>query len=201
MPIVAALPKDLSSIQNKQLDIKIDGLISRHVAEEVFQQYIDSFAPTCPMVVFPPGTTPTLVRETRPVLFLAVISVASTGYCAVEEQQELVAETRRQIADIAVVRGSKSLELVQALQVALLWYRAPGDYEQMSMNQLAQIMVTVATDAGLDVVHKPELSSMCHDTWSRAEAHRAWLGCFLLSARYFHFIETCSTTNRVSAFP
>lgn len=126
------------------------------------------------------------MRENKPVLFLSILGIASVGFCSAAEQRQLAVDVRGYLADRAIVRGEKSLELVQALQVTSLWYRAPDDYRQMNLNQLAHIATTMAIDLGLDRVNMLEPAVTARDKWDRAEAQRAWLGCFLLSARYLH---------------
>ncbi|GAB1195625.1 hypothetical protein APSETT444_004887 [Aspergillus pseudonomiae] len=143
----------------------------------------NSFAPKCPVVVFPTGTTAALVRETKPLLFLSIISIASAGYCTVAQQRDLAVKARLYLADRAIVCGEKSIELVQALQVASFWYRAPDDYKQMNLNQLASIATTMAIDLGLDNIDVSKPAGTAKEMWDRAEAQRAWLGCLLLSAR------------------
>lgn len=135
------------------------------------------------MVVFPPGTTATLLRETKPLLFLSILSVAAAGCCTIEKQKILAAEFRGYLAESVIVRGEKSLELVQALQVASLWYRATDNYTHMNLNQLAHMATTMAMDLGLDKIEVLEPVGKFQDNWIRVEAQRAWLGCFLLSAR------------------
>lgn len=174
--------RPLPSIENKQLDIKIDSLISRDVAQKVFHHFINTFVPKCPLVIFAPGTTHEYLRETKPLLFLSILSVASGVFCSLDQHKKLVLESKRALAERALVRGEKSLELVQALQVASLWYRAPDDYKQVNLTQLVHIMVTMASDRGLDKVDVSQAVSSGQEAWDRAEAQRAWLACFLLSA-------------------
>lgn len=149
----------------------------------MFHRYLDDFAPKCPIVVFPSGTTAALVRETKPLLFLSILSIASAGYCTVAEQRDLAIEVRVYLADRAIAQGEKSIELVQAFQVASFWYRAPDDYQRMNLNQLASITTTMAIDLGLDKIEVSKPGDRARDPWDRVEAERAWLGCFLLSAR------------------
>lgn len=135
------------------------------------------------MVIFPPGSSSKYLRETKPILFLSILSVASGGYCPRDQQRELVLESKRALAEHTIVRGEKSLELVQALQIALLWYQVPDDYKQANLTQLARIMITMASDLGLNNAAVSQPCSRGPDVWDRAEAQRAWLGCFLLSSR------------------
>ncbi|KAG5914581.1 hypothetical protein E4U53_004618 [Claviceps sorghi] len=176
--------RPLPSIDNKQLDIKIDSLISRDVAQKVFHHYLDSFVPRCPVVIFAPGTTQEYLRETRPLLFLSILSVASNHFCSLHQQNQLVLESRRALFQRAVGRGEHSLELVQALQIASLWYRAPDDDKQLSLTQQIHIMIAMAFDLRLDQVDLTRLVDRGgQEAWDRAEAQRAWLACFVLSTR------------------
>lgn len=176
----------LSETKRHQLDCKVDAFFSRRGAEQVFHRYIEEFAPKCPVVVFPPGTTAEIARKEKPLLFLSIMSVASAGNCAIDQQRQLAIEVRNLLVESAIMKGEKSLELIQALHVTSLWYRAPENYTQMNQNQLASAALTMAIDLGLDRI---ESSKSSPDgparTWSRMEAQRSWLGCFLLSARYF----------------
>lgn len=153
-------------------------------AEEVFDQYISNFAPKCPIVVFPPGATAAIVRKNKPLLFLSILSIASAGYCTVAKQRELAIEVKNQLADRAIVRGEKSLELIQAFQVMSLWYRAPDEYRQMNLSQLVHITTTMAIDLGLDKIDVLKPAATAQENRGRVELQRAWLGCFILLARY-----------------
>lgn len=153
------------------------------MAQQVFYHFVNSVAPKCPLVVFAAGTPPEFVRETRPLLFLSILSVASSGYCSVEKQTELALESKRALADRAMVQRDKSLEIVQSLQVVCLWYRAIDGHKELKLAQLVQVTVTMAMGLGLDRLLQPVDDPQT--LWDRAEGQRAWLGCFLLSARYF----------------
>ncbi len=143
---------------------------------------MDSFAPKCPAVLFPAGTTVETLGETKPVLLLSILSVASAGFCPVDQQEALILESKCVLADRAFVRGEKSLELVQALQVSTLWFRAPESFKKINFNQLARVMITMAID--LDLENADFSHTMTAETaWERAERQRAWLACFIISER------------------
>lgn len=152
--------------------------------------------------MFPPGATAAIVRENKPLLFLSILSIASAGYCTVAKQRELAIEVKNQLADRAIVRGEKSLELVQAFQVTSLWYRAPDEYRQMNLSQLVHITTTMAIDLGLDKIDVSKPAATAQESRGRVELQRAWLGCFLLSARYIQFPAMLKypRTNRIPSF-
>ncbi|OGM45254.1 hypothetical protein ABOM_006458 [Aspergillus bombycis] len=172
----------LSCSSSEQLGIMIQSIVSPKIAEQIFRLYEESFAPKCPVVVFRTGTTAALVRETKPLLFLSIISIASAGYCTVAQQTDLAVKAKLYLAERAIVCGEKSIELVQALLVVSFWYRAPDNYKQMNLNQLASIATTMAIDLGLDNIDVSNPAGTTKAMWDRVEAQRAWLGCLLLSA-------------------
>ncbi|KAE8140853.1 hypothetical protein BDV38DRAFT_279827 [Aspergillus pseudotamarii] len=172
----------LSCSRSEQFGRMMNSILSPEIAEQIFHEYVDNFAPKCPVVMFPTGTTAALVRETKPLLFLSIISIASAGYCSAAQQRDLTVKAKFYLANRAIVRGEKSLELVQALQVAAFWYRAPDDYKQMNLSQLASIATTMAIDLGLDTLEASKPAGTAEELWDRVEAQRAWLGCLLLSA-------------------
>lgn len=166
----------------------LDQSLSPDLAEQVFYQYIGKLAPTCPVVIFAPETTADYVRKSKPLLFLAILSVASAQFSNPDQHRKFALEARNFLAESAVVEGEKSLELVQALLVVTLWFRAPENYARANQNQLAYVALSIAIDIGLDRVEGPkatyDTTSSIDDKWGRAEKQRTWLGCFLLCARY-----------------
>lgn len=177
------VPQLSACVDRKQIDLKIDSLLSWDTAKLVFNRYVNTFVPTCPMVVFPPGTTAEATRKTKPLLFLFILSVASSPYCTVSKQKQLTDEARRFLAESTIHQGEKSLELVQALQVSSLWYRAPDHYNQGNLYQLVQMATSLAMGLRVDKSHMLKACGRELGDWGRAEAHRAWLGCFFVSAR------------------
>lgn len=174
VPKYSSCPSEAAEIHRK-----IDYIISRTTAESIFTRYVCVLSPQCPVVVFSADTTAAEIRENKPALFLCILSVASSAVCTVAEQKELTSKARELIAERVACRGEKSLELIQALQVSSLWYRAPEHYRQVNLYQLVQMATTMAMDVGLDRMDRWTGSTLLE----LAEAQRAWLGCFLLSAR------------------
>lgn len=114
-----------------------------------------------------------------------------------DQQRQLALELRGLLVESAIKNGEKSLELVQALQVASLWYRAPDNYIKMNQTQLASVALTMAIDLGLDRLEGSKAPDGVDHTWNRTEAQRAWLGCFLLSARYFY--SYCLAVGKITS--
>ncbi|MBE3046297.1 Zn(II)2Cys6 transcription factor [Candidatus Bathyarchaeota archaeon] len=128
-------------------DIVERGLVTEERAEALFGKYNDLMAPHFPAVIFPPGSTATSLRASKPLLFLAIMAAATSDAAAL--QKTLVGEVMHAVADRVVCRGEKSLELVQALFVSVAWYWPPESFEELKFYQLAHMGIVMAIDLGL----------------------------------------------------
>jgi len=172
-------------------DVIHRGILRAETAKALFDHYNRNMAPQMPLVPIPPNTTAEMMRNTSPILFLAIMSVAS-GQDYPQIQATLKQEVRRTLADKIIVSGEKSLEIVQTLQVVTIWYwpEANGDSQYF---QLAHIAAVMAMDLGIDrksrcaprpgqLIAIPGPKSTFLDA-EAIECRRAWLGCYLLSSR------------------
>ena len=146
-----------------------------------------------PVVVFPPDTTAVDVRRTNPVLFLAILDVASSGFCALETQRKL----RKLIVQVYVhcmLRSEQyTLGLLQALIVSAMWYRTiepvePG--EQMDIYQISHTAANMALIMRLgERLNADMLSREDNKSPGSAEladslpARRVWLGCHYICSK------------------
>ncbi|KAJ5097752.1 hypothetical protein N7456_008473 [Penicillium angulare] len=160
----------------------IDEYFDVRSAELIFHHYTGRLMPTCPVVIFSPETTASIARNTKPLLFMAIISVAAAGQCTPDHHRKFALEARNFLAGLAIFEGEKSLQLIQALLVVSFWYRAPENYARTNQNQLVSVTLSIAIDIGLDRVEESSSPQTADDQWNRAEAQRTWLACFLLSS-------------------
>jgi hypothetical protein len=104
----------------------IDNLMTPDTAERIFLRYVNEICPHFPAVPLAPGTTAREVREKKPLLFLAILSGSSHGSAeqlvSQDVQRALTQLLKDQFADIIWRDGAKSLEIVQAVQLGVLWY-------------------------------------------------------------------------------
>ena len=138
---------------HSHINAQIDALVSQETAERVFHRYVNDICPHFPAVPFAPGTTARDVREKKPLLFLSLLAASSHG-SAVElvsqdVQRELTTLLKDRLADVIWRNGEKSLEIVQALQVAVLWYRPPLHFEQHNFYMMVSCAAVMALDLGL----------------------------------------------------
>ncbi|GAP91483.1 putative fungal specific transcription protein [Rosellinia necatrix] len=177
----------------RQSDIIDRGVITADEASVYFQRYTDRMATHLPAVVFPPGTTAAQIRETRPILFLSIMSVASSETPGT--QRQLVKELMHIFADSIIVHGQKSLELVQAIMISVIWYFPPEHFEELKFYQLVHLAAVMAIDIGLGRRKNSPKSRLIPYTWrdhpfrkhplpdpATMESRRAWLAVYFLAS-------------------
>ncbi|KAI9836313.1 MAG: hypothetical protein M1837_003420 [Sclerophora amabilis] len=171
-------------------------LLTSDAAARMFDRYVHDLAPHLPAVVFPSETTAAEVRKTKPILFLAILSVGS-GTTNPELQRVLTKEIFKVLAERIMCNGEKSLEIVQAILVATIWYLPPDHHEELKFYQLIHIAAVMAVDIGMGRKYKKinaklPLATFFRDQhpWRRApvsdpeslDSRRAWLACYFCSA-------------------
>jgi hypothetical protein len=176
---------------NSHINALIDSLVSPELAERVFLRYVTEICPHFPAVPFAPGTTARDVREKKPLLFLSLLAGSSHGSAeqlvSQDVQRELTKMLKDQLADIIWRNGEKSLEIVQALQVAVLWYRPPLHFEQHNFYMMVNCAAVMALDLGLGRKATPNVMKLSigpfrryHPNSSSIEARRTFLVCYYL---------------------
>ncbi|KAJ5580276.1 Transcription factor [Penicillium hispanicum] len=181
-----------SDHRNDFVDVIDRGVIDVESAQAAFTRYVTEMADEMPMVVFTPDTTMGDVRRDKPALFLAIIAV-SIGPFKKPAQLPLLSEYYHLIAERVVVKGQKSLELVQSLLVVSIWYMPPDNLEELKFYQLIHMAIVNAMDLGLNrrsngdlkpLVHLREIISKRHvgpsTDLNGPEARRTWVGCYFL---------------------
>ncbi|KAJ5209931.1 Transcription factor [Penicillium cf. griseofulvum] len=180
---------------NEFADMIDRGIVDYKTASAAFDRYIHQMAPEIPFVVFPPGTTMGEVRRNKPYLFLAIIG-AAIGVLNPDVQPILVNEAYRLIAEHVVVKGHKSLELVQTLMVCSIWYLPPDNFEELKFYTLTHMAAVMAIELGLnrrtsenrralntirELIGKKQTGPTFDP--EGPEARRTWVGCYYLSVQ------------------
>ncbi|KAI9800508.1 MAG: hypothetical protein M1825_004056 [Sarcosagium campestre] len=193
-PEVARASPQVSALIHDYADVIDRRLLSAELATAFFERYVNRMATIFPTVVFPKGTTAPEIRKNKPILFLAILSV-SCGASHPDLQRTLTKEIMKSFADRIIVNGEKSLELVQALQVATTWYWPPEHFEELKFYQLIHIAAVMALDLGLGKKSrqfgKAPVSCVWREhPWRRnpppdpesIECRRIWLNCYFGSS-------------------
>ena len=168
-------------------------VIDRHIVDvttayRIFDRY-NTDMQVVPVVVFAPGTPAEEIRRSKPVLFLSILSAASNTIRP-DLQQTFGSEIMRVLADRVIVRGEKTLELVQSLQIVTVYYQPPERYEELNFNQLIHIAVVMGIDIGMGKRSRTGqagpwreyMGRMAYPEPNAAETRRAWLGLYFMCA-------------------
>ncbi|KAK6342233.1 hypothetical protein TWF730_001710 [Orbilia blumenaviensis] len=136
--------------------IPLEDVIGRNLVTEVqAEQFFSLFTEMSshfPFYVVPPGTTPTTLRREKPVLLMAMLCTASGS----EKRVQLVLERdfRRVFSERILMKGEKSLELLQAGLVYLTWFQCHFSPKTQIFLQMIHIFISLVTDLGYD--RKPD---------------------------------------------
>lgn len=169
------------------IDDVIDrGIITLEDAEQLVDFFIHNLSYFFPLVVFPLSTTAAQLRQTKPVLFLSVITATAisvdAGLAGV-----LNREMVRLYAERFFVEGEKSLELVQAMLLMIIFYHPPESALKLQSYQYTHIASTMALEIGLATNHRVPNPKSDRKNESQdehlAEQARALLGCYHLSSK------------------
>ncbi|KAF4967386.1 hypothetical protein FZEAL_10538 [Fusarium zealandicum] len=182
----------------KQGDIVERGVLTMEKATEMFARYNDHMIFHLPAVVFPPGFTVAELRRTKPTLFLAIMAAATAESPLL--QKVLQKELMLVFAEKLMLAGEKSVELVQALNVAVIWYWPPEHFEDLKFYQLVHMAAVMAIDIGLGQKVKQRRGKVIPESWRQGppgttpsrkwsppdptsiESRRTWLTCYFLAA-------------------
>ena len=182
--------KDLEA--KEYVDVIDRQILDANTAYQCFDRYVHEMAPVLPFVVFPQGTKGEDVRRTKPILFLAILS-AACNTIRPDLYPLLVTEIMRTYADRVVLRGQKTMELVQALLISTTWYAPPDRYEELNFNQLIHMAAVLAIDLGMGKRMKTPNIGMSKEYAQKKpfstspnpeapETRRTWLGCYFMCA-------------------
>jgi hypothetical protein len=180
--------------EQQPADVVDRGLLTMALASELLARYTIDMCHHLPAVVLPTGITAAELRASKPILFLAVMATASSEMPAL--QRTLTKELMQVFADRIIVRGTKSLELVQALHVATIWYWPPERFEELKFYQLVHVAAVMAIEIGLGrkKAAKGGFRKHISQAWpdhplrklpppdpTTIEARRAWLTCYFMA--------------------
>ena len=114
----------------------------------LFNQYHSELVQHYPLSLFADIEDANLVRHTKPILFLAVVTAAA-GASEPELHASLNEELAQEFARRIVVNGEKSIELIHALVIAAVFYSPPDCYDKLKYYQYIHMAATMASDLEL----------------------------------------------------
>ena len=166
----------------------ISSLIDIEVQEKIFNKFINFHMDNLPILAFPPGTKPSYVRESRSLLYLAILVAAGATQISLAIINKLHQKLKRKIAEDILIEGHKSVELIQVLHITCFWYRPSSTFAKHTFYQLINMAASMAIELGLDrpasrYRFSPSSTQDPYLHWvlpnpDSIECRRAWLVCY-----------------------
>jgi hypothetical protein len=103
------------------LDAIDKGILSMKAATILFNHYNMEMVHHFPAVVCAPRMTASTCRAEKPTLFLAIIAAAAAS-SAPDFDYALQDELYRTLAEKVIYQGQKTIELIQAILISVIWY-------------------------------------------------------------------------------
>jgi hypothetical protein len=156
-PLSFFMPRPPRTEELFQKDVVSQGYISLEDAERVYDRFVTKILPHFPAIVLPENTTVMNLRRSKPALFLSILAVGSANL-GPEMQEFLTKEAMRGYADRVLMRGEKSLDLIQALQLSVVWYYPPDHFEEIKLYQPVALAAAMCLELGLGQEPRPSVS-------------------------------------------
>ncbi|KAK5109973.1 hypothetical protein LTR62_006340 [Meristemomyces frigidus] len=116
-------------------------------AEILLDRYKRLMAPSLPFVLIAPDVTAQQMREQKPLLLHAIVTV--TCFHDLAKQQALVRTLMRDITERILMTNEKNIGVVQALLVFVAWYH-PHIFWGQQVNNLLHLAIAMTNDLGID---------------------------------------------------
>lgn len=116
-------------------------------AEGLLHRYRELLSPGMPFVVLPDDATTQSLQEQKPVLLRAITTVAL--FHDLPRQQSLVKDLIREIGERLLVKGEKSLDILQGIIVLVGWFHIHIFWCQQLSN-LIHLGISLSLDLGID---------------------------------------------------
>ncbi|KAF7682317.1 hypothetical protein GT037_001293 [Alternaria burnsii] len=155
--------------------IRSISLVHMQMLLDTYRSMVDFF----PFVSLPRECRCQDLFQSRPMLMFAVLTVSS--YDSVSLQRALSLEFRK-VVMVRIMKGEKTLDLLQGLLVFIAWHHHYMDVQAVSITMLLQLCLGIAHDLGLDSISRTVRSPLQKENPRDREAKRAYLGCYYLSS-------------------
>ncbi|EHY58925.1 Transcription factor opdL [Exophiala dermatitidis] len=124
--------------------------------ERIFSDFRTDMSQYFPFVAIPPSQTIAEIRRAKPFLFRACLTVACHG--DLHLQRQMAHELSKQLGDCMLVRGDKSLDLLQGILILVAWGQYYNHHTAQLMN-LLHLGSALILDLGLNKAAQTENSS------------------------------------------
>ncbi|KAL6253194.1 hypothetical protein RBB50_000917 [Rhinocladiella similis] len=149
------------------------------VAEcQAYLQHYDRLIQAVPFAIHRPTLSIEVFMTESPLFLLSIILTASSSCQVLESESESI--FRHVMADRVVVRGERSLELLQSLLTYLIYHPHRHNHDTQQYFQFLQLVLAMAADLGLYKRFRHSSSSIL-ESENDLNLARAFLLCYYLN--------------------
>ena len=130
-------------------------------AHALFFYFVRQIGPHMPVVNYSDNEDPESIRTTKPTLFLAILGVTAPERI----QIQIIHDVLQMLGTRIIVNNEESLELIQALQVIMLWYWPLGGKDARWSQYCSIACAMVSRFSGL--VSKSAATFQLSEAWSQ----------------------------------
>ena len=165
-------------VDESYIDIIDRNLLEMDLAIQMYEHYRTIMQPYFPIFALPADRTAQDERENRPMVFLAILAIASSAVKP-EIQPDLIVELNRQLSERVMFIGEKSLEIVQAMLVYTCYYVRSRHAKDLAFNQYIHAAVVMCLDLGMGKRYPKKLD---RGGVEEAEIRRTWMACYYFAS-------------------
>lgn len=182
-PIVIASRTESSNTPAPDLHDDVSGMgfnLDKMTQQQLYSKFMRELSPHLPFIHFEASVTAQQLRQQQSILLDAILA-ASAGSLYAPLSQELVSRLEKDYAERIIVRGEKSIELVQALLVSAVWYQPPARYQDLKFTTFGHLAANMALDLRLASTRESAGQNM--EFIENLNRKRVLIGCYLLCGR------------------
>jgi len=162
---------------SRRLDLIDRGVIQLDLANILLEHWKQSMSIHLPTISLPALVTAQDIRYSMPMVFIAILAVASASIQP-SLQPQMLLELNEQLAERVLITGEKSMDLVQALLLYTTHFIVPVQAERSSYTQYVHSIISVSLDLGLDKGYRPIQPYI-----EANDVRRTWLACYFTASR------------------
>ncbi|CAO2653997.1 Nn.00g107300.m01.CDS01 [Neocucurbitaria sp. VM-36] len=162
----------------------VEQILSSGEADCLLKEY-RQMSTSFPFVILSPNISGNELHESRPMLLLAILTVAS--WKDHRRQMSLDTVYRNELATRTIIRPRRTLGLVQSVLVYLSWYHFVFSHKTQQIFFLHHLVIGLALDIGLHQDYQPlnfpqRPKAPAPPPQEQRERQRAFLGCYYLAS-------------------
>ena len=175
----------------------IDHIVAPSTQKTIFCRYRDEIIPKFSLVPLGEAVDYDSLRQELPLLLHATVYGACQGILPPEVHDQIGKILIDSLVAAADSEADKTIELVQAIQVAALWYCFPKHQTAMTMDFLIQLAADVGRGVGISGPQTPRDADILSAKVlpNKADVARTWLVCYLLSTMRSIASRTSATVH------